>query len=91
MCLEYRINDMYYKSLPRIFGWSDGIYDNYEKKPPASITSYGNTPDNGLFIICFPFQEFNLHCMYRLCQKKKHTMGFFISKKKMKHDPRSSL
>ena len=46
MCLEYRINDMYYKSLPRIFGWSDGIYDNYEKKPPASITSYETTPDN---------------------------------------------
>ena len=33
------------EKYPDFFDWSDDILDNHEEKPPASLTSYGNTPN----------------------------------------------
>ena len=39
---------MVQKVYPDFVDRSDGILNNHEEKPPASLTSYGTTPDRGL-------------------------------------------
>ena len=49
------------KSTLTFFDRSDGILDNHEEKPPASPTSYGTTPDKGLYSLRPIFYINNLH------------------------------